>query len=254
MSSSRSPVALLDELRAHEWIDLTHAFDPQIPHSPLFEPERREVLYHHDPGIGSAGHGFLVHRYEFVGQWGTHVDPPAHFVAGLRHQDEIPVQEMLLPLVVLDVEDKVEADPDYCIGLDDLGNWEQRHGRVPSGSFVALHTGWGRRWPDQAAMQNVDESGVAHTPGWSLAVLRELYEHRGIRASGHDMTDTDPASTVSAGPLERYVLGRDCYQIELLANLDLVPPNGAIICATWPKARAGSGFPARVFAIAPRSS
>lgn len=253
MSSARPVLALLDELRAHKWIDLTHPFDPQIPHSPLFEPERREVLYHYQEGVGSSGHGFLAHRYQFVGQWGTHVDPPAHFVVGLRHQDEIPIQEMVLPLVVLDVQDMVANDSDYCIGPHDLDAWERDHGRIPSGSFVALHTGWASRWPDDAAMQNLDENGIAHTPGWSLPVLQELYEKRGIQASGHDMTDTDPGSSVSRGqaPLERYVLSRNRYQIELLANLELVPPCGAVIVATWPKARGGSGFPARVFAIAP---
>src|SRR4051812_43065166 len=101
MSSARPPTMLLGELRSHAWIDLTYAFDAEIPHSPLFEPERREVLYHYEPGVGSAGHGFLAHRYALVGQWGTHVDPPAHFIPGLRTQDQIPVEEMILPLIVL---------------------------------------------------------------------------------------------------------------------------------------------------------
>jgi kynurenine formamidase len=251
----RTPVTLLDELRHYEWIDLTHSFDPGIPHSPLFPAEKRTLLYHYDAGVGAIGDGFLAHRYELVGQWGTHVDPPAHFIPGLRHQDEIPVAEMMLPLIVLDVETKVRTNPDYCVQLEDLARWERHHGRVPPESFVALHTGWGKRWADPAAMRNLDDNGVAHTPGWSLAVLQELYEVRRIRASGHDMTDTDPGHLVSGSgeaPLERYVLSRNCYQIEVLANLDLVPPRGAIIVASWAKARGGSGFPARVFAIAPR--
>jgi kynurenine formamidase len=32
-------------------------------------------------------------------------------------------------------------------------------------------------------------------------------------------------------------------------NLDKVPETGALIMASWPKARGGSGFPARVVAI-----
>ena len=39
--------------------------------------------------------------------------------------------------------------------------------------------------------------------------------------------------------------------IELLANLDKVPEAGAIVVATFPKPKGGSGFPARVFAIVP---
>ncbi|RVB20106.1 cyclase family protein, partial [Mesorhizobium sp. M7A.F.Ca.CA.002.10.1.1] len=49
--------------------------------------------------------------------------------------------------------------------------------------------------------------------------------------------------------LEYYVLSRDCWQIELLANLDKVPEAGALIMASWPKPKAGSGFPARAVAI-----
>jgi kynurenine formamidase len=51
--------------------------------------------------------------------------------------------------------------------------------------------------------------------------------------------------------LERYVLGQNHYQIELLTNLDQVPEAGALIVVTFPKPKGGSGFPARVFAILP---
>jgi kynurenine formamidase len=51
--------------------------------------------------------------------------------------------------------------------------------------------------------------------------------------------------------IERYVLGTNHYQIELLTNLDQVPELGALIVAAFPKPKNGSGFPARVFAILP---
>ena len=38
---------------------------------------------------------------------------------------------------------------------------------------------------------------------------------------------------------------------EVMANLDQVPPKGALIVVTWPKVKDGLGFPARVFAILP---
>ncbi|MGH2544212.1 MAG: hypothetical protein ACRDIB_15555, partial [Ardenticatenaceae bacterium] len=45
----------LSALRACKWIDLTHSFDPSIPHCTSFEPERRTTLYHYDAGIGVRG-------------------------------------------------------------------------------------------------------------------------------------------------------------------------------------------------------
>ncbi|MEV6265088.1 cyclase family protein [Streptomyces sp. NPDC051784] len=228
--------------------DLTHAFRPGQPHYAGFGDERREKVFDLD-----RGDGFAVDRYTLVGQWGTHVDPPAHFVAGARTLDRIPVEEMILPLVVLDITARVDADPDATPTPDDVESWERRNGPVPAGSFVALRTGWSRRWPDPVAMANADEAGVSHRPGWSAEVLRYLIEDAGVTAVGHEQSDTDPGVAASAGDhsLEAYVLGEGRWQIELLAHLDRLPEAGALIVATWPKPYGGSGFPARVFAVQP---
>src|SRR6186713_1461425 len=76
-------------LAGKRYVDLTHAFAPGIPHWPGFPDEKRETLYGYDKGQGSMGSGFLAERYSHVGQWGTHVDPPAHFAKGLRTVDQI---------------------------------------------------------------------------------------------------------------------------------------------------------------------
>ena len=243
----------LKEWQGKEWVDLTHAFESGIPHWPGFPDENRETIYWYTPNVGSEGYGFFAQVYTHVGQWGTHADPPAHFIQGLRTLDQIEVKEMMMPLVVLDVHTQVADNPDYTVTMDDVKAWEDQYGPVPEGAFVALRTDWSKRWPDAAAMQNKDESGVAHYPGWSLEVLKYLYEERKITASGHETTDTDPGVATSKDDysLEAYVLGQDHYQIELLTNLDQVPVAGAIVVASFPKPQNGSGFPARVFAILP---
>ncbi|MBJ7472414.1 MAG: cyclase family protein [Solirubrobacteraceae bacterium] len=246
-------IELLAELRSCRWVDLTHAFEPGIPHFHLFPDEQRTTLFDFDEGSGTLGHGFLAHEYRHIGQWGTHVDPPGHFVRDGRALDDIGVEEMILPLAVLDVREQVRSDPDYSVDAAFIRGYEERHGPIPAGAFVALNTGWAERWPDGDAMQNRDAAGVAHYPGWGVDALELLVEGRGITAIGHDMTDTDPGVRVSAGeyPAEVYILGADRWQIELLASLDQVPPAGALIVASWPKPRGGSGFPARVFALVP---
>jgi kynurenine formamidase len=234
-------------------VDLTHAFAPGIPHWPGFPDEKRETIYHYDKGRGSMGAGFLAEVYTHVGQWGTHVDPPAHFVRGLRTVDEIELKEMILPLVVIDVHEEAAKNHDYTLTLERVKKWEKDHGAIPEGSFVAMRTDWSKRWPDPAAMANKDKDGVAHYPGWSKEALQYLYEERKITASGHEPTDTDPGVATSKGDysLETYVLGTNHYQIEMLANLDQVPESGAIVIVSFPKPKGGSGFPARVFAIVP---
>lgn len=243
----------MHSLKTKQFVDLTHSFEPGIPHWPGFPDEKRETLYWYEEGVGTLGSGFYAQKYCLVGQWGTHVDPPAHFVKGLRTIDRIDVKEMILPLVVIDLHEKVYLDPDYTITIDDVKVWESKHGPIPEGAFVAMRTDWSRHWPDMAAMLNKDAEGVAHYPGWSMEVLKYLYEERKITASGHETTDTDPGIATSRGDysLETYILRQNRYQIELLTNLDKVPETGALVVVAFPKPEGGSGFPARVFAILP---
>lgn len=235
-------------MQRKRWVDLTHAFAPGIPHWFGFPDEQRETLYYYDEGVGSIGsYGIYIQKFSHVGQWGTHADAPAHFVRGRRMLDQIDVKEMLLPLVVIDIHEKVAKKPDYAVTMDDVKAWEAKHGTIPEGCFVALRSDWSKRWPDDRAMQNEDSAGVKHFPGWSMPVLKYLYEDRKITASGHETTDNGPGNM----DMERYVLDTDHYQIELLTNLDQVPEIGALIVAAFPKPKNGTGFPARVFAILP---
>ena len=234
-------------LHAARFVDLTHGFRPGIPHWTGYRDETVEPLFTREKD------GFLAQRFSLFGQWGTHVDAPAHFIAGGRTVDQIRPEEMLLRLVVLDIHAQAARDPDYVVTMADVRAWEARHGPIPAGAFVALRTDWSKRWPDDRAIHNPDAKGVFHYPGWSLPVLRYLYEQRHIGASGHETTDTDPGLATSKDDysLERYVLSTDHYQIELLDHLDQVPEAGALVLVSSPKPVGGSGFPARVIAIAP---
>ena len=237
-------------LKTKRWVDLTHSFAPGIPHWHGFPDEERETLYYYDEGVGSIGSGIWIHRYSHVGQWGTHADPPAHFVRGTRTLDQIDVKEMVLPLVVIDIHDKAAKKADYAVAIEDIRAWESKHGKVPEGCFVALRTDWSKRWPDPRAMLNQDSTGERF-PGWSMPVLKYLFEERKITACGHETSDNAPGIIDPDMAMERYVLGTNHYQIELLANLDQVPEHGALIVAVFPKPKNGTGFPARAFAILP---
>jgi len=240
-------------LAGKRYVDLTHDFAPGIPRWPGFPDETRKTIYWYEKRPNTMGTGFFSELFTHVGQWGTHVDPPAHFVKGLRTVDQIEPKEMLLPLVVIDVHDQAARNPDYTLALERVKKWERDHGPVPAAAFVAMRTDWSKRWPDSARMENKDVSGIAHYPGWSLPALKYLYEERKITASGHETTDTDPGIATSKDDysLETYVLSTNHYQIELLTNLDQVPEAGAIAVVGFPKPKGGSGFPARVFAIVP---
>ena len=135
------------------------------------------------------GRRVFAEIFTHVGQWGTHVDPPAHFHKGLRTVDQIELKEMILPLVCIDVHEECAKNPDYTLTLERVKKWETEHGKIPTGSFVAMRTDWSRRWPGAEKMANKDGQGVAHYPGWSLPVLKYLYEESKITASGHETTE-----------------------------------------------------------------
>jgi kynurenine formamidase len=236
-----------NQIRPRQFVDLTHAFSSGIPRWPGFPAEERKTIYTYEED------GFFAELFTHVGQYGTHCDPPGHFHKGLRMVDEIPVKEMILPLVVIDCSRKVAANPDYQLVLGDVGVWEGKHGRIPAGSFVAMRSDWHKRFADFDAFYNKDDKGQAHYPGWTIDALKFLFDERGVTAIGHEPIDADAAVAQKEGffSCESYVLETNRFQVELIANLDKVPEAGALLVCSWPKPRAGSGFPARLFAIIP---
>ena len=157
--------------------------------------------------------------------------------------DKIPLKDMILPLVVLDDTPYLAKDPNHAFSLDDLEAWERQHGRVPKGAFAALRTDMYKDWDADA-----ERFKRSPFPAWSLETIKFLYEQRGVTATGHESMDTDTTDKMDA---ETYILQHGHYQIEVMANLDKVPPTGALIVVSWPKVRNGLGFPARAFAILP---
>lgn len=181
--------------------------------------------------------------YTLVGQYGTHVDPPAHFSANGQTLDELPVKDMILPLVVFDITPILAEEPNHALTVDDIEAWEQLHGRVPEGSFAALRTDMSKDWD-----MNPEYFERHPFPGWSLEAVEFLYNQRGVVATGHESLDADVTEDMQS---ETWLLRDGHWQIEAMTNLDQVPATGALLVASWPKPKDGLGFPARVFAILP---
>jgi kynurenine formamidase len=188
-------------------------------------------------------HGFRSNFFSIVGQYGTHVDPPAHFAPGGITLDKIPVSQMILPLVVFDDTKYFDKDKNHALTVDDIKEWEKEHGQVPKGAFAALRTDMYKNWD-----ANPERFKRVPFPAWSLNAVKFLCKERGVTAIGHESLDTDATEKMES---ETWLLNNGNYQIEVMANLDKVPATGAIIVVTWPKVENGFGFPARAFAILP---
>ncbi len=238
----------LEQLKTATWVDLTHTFDETIPCFSEFERAKVSTLFN------VADDGFYVQNWNIVTQYGTHIDAPIHFVEKTRYLHEIDLKELVLPLVVLDFSQEVAADADFILTRDHIKQWELEHGSIEPGTFVAFRSDWSKRWPDIEHFENKDAEGQLHLPGWGLDALQYLLEDRQVQSIGHETFDTDASvDVVKNGDIvgERYVLGQDTYQLELLTNLDQLPTRGAIIYAISPKPNKAPGFPVRAFAIKP---
>jgi kynurenine formamidase len=232
-------------IASKKFVDLTHSFSPDTPvwsgfgqakFTPAYDPKtKRPYTIKQD--------GFRTTYYDMVGQYGTHVDPPAHFAENGITMDKIPLKEMILPLIVLDDTPYLKKDPNHAFSVADLRAWEKRYGRVPRGSFVALRTDMYKDWDANSARFKRQPF-----PAWAFETIKFLYEQRGVTATGHESLDTDTTEKMLS---ETYILQHGHYQIEVMANLDKVPPKGALIVVSWPKVKNGLGFPARAFAILP---
>lgn len=225
-------------------IDCTWTLAPDIPSWPGegLIPFRREVVATVDrDGFASA----LYHTPEHLG---THVDAPAHFLAGGATIEELRARQLVAPAVVVDVRGSVDRDPDYTLQIADLEAWEQAHGPMPRDSIVLLLTGWGERWPDTSRVRNAGEDGVMHFPGFSPASLDWLLEHVEPRALGIDTLSVDPGRSRDF-PVHKKGGGAGLFFLENVAHLEALPPRGSTMVVAPVKIEGATGGQARVLAF-----
>jgi len=244
-ADDKSLADALKVIQGKQFVDLTHRFSPTTPVWGGFGQATMSAAC--DPKTNAPytieKDGFRTTFYSMVGQYGTHVDPPAHFRTDGLTMDEIPLKEMILPLIVFDVTPMLDKDPNHALSVDDVQACEKVHGRVPAGAFAALRTGMSKDWESNPARFK-----RSPFPAWSLAAIKFLFEERHVTTIGHESLDTDTTDSMDS---ETWILKQNHFQIEAMTNLDKVPATGAVIVVTWPNVEHGFGFPARAFAILP---
>jgi kynurenine formamidase len=238
--------SVYDDALAHaKYIDLTHTLTPSIPVWKGFASSRFGPAL--NPATGKAYRyatdGFEATRYELgTDQFGTQLDPPAHWAPEYPSIDELPPTYAVRPLVVISIVDQVAKDPGYALQVSDVEAWEKVHGRVPAGSVVMVRSDWSKEWPDPGlATRTV-------FPGVSLTALQFLHEQRHILFHGHEPLDTDCTPTLES---EHWLMHHGYTQAEGVTNLDKVPAVGCLVTIGYPKLKGGLGGYARYVAICP---
>jgi len=224
-------------------VDLTHTMSADFPTfmgKPGIEM-RREFEFKKDR--------FNLFWWHIVEHAGTHLDAPIHFSEAGLSADRLPVEQLVVPLAVVNVMYQAEQDADYQLSREDLANWETRHGRLPAGCCVALHSGWGRlATADPARFVGRDVNGTLHFPGFAPEAAAWLLKERQVAGIAVDTMSLDHGASRDFNTHQLWLpSGR--WGLENVANLDNVPEAGATLVVGAAKVKDSTGGLARVIAL-----
>ena len=240
-----------------EVVDLTA---PLSSDTPLLElpPEfgqtarfQLEEISHYDDR-GPAWYWNNFHTGEHTG---THFDAPIHWVTGKDQADvaTVPVGAFVAPAVVIDVVDRVAADPNFLIEVEHLEAFAAEHGPLPERGWLLCRTGWSSRTTQQEMINNTETGPTS--PGLSAECARWVAEESSLQGVGVETIGTDAGAAHSFDPpfpCHSFLLGNGKYGLAQLQNLDRLPPTGSMVIAAPLRIVNGSGSPVRVLALVER--
>jgi kynurenine formamidase len=239
------------DLAKAEVIDLTYAYDAKTLYWPSSEGtfELKQLAY------GQTEGGYFYSSYAFCTpeHGGTHLDAPIHFAANKRTVDQVPVRQLIAPVVVIDVASKAAGNVDYTLTADDVRQWEARHGAIERGTIVLLHTGWGTRWGDRKSYFGDDTPKATdklHFPSYGTEAASLLVTERHVGALGVDTASIDYGQSRDF-MVHRIANEADVPGLENVANVERLPARGAWLVALPVKIGGGSGGPVRIVALVP---
>jgi kynurenine formamidase len=235
-------------------LDMTYSFGGDSIYWPTGKSFKSEKTFW---GTNDRGWWYASNNYGANEHGGTHVDAPIHFAKGGRTIDRIPLQEWIGPAVKIDVTRQCANNHDYLLKVEDIKNFEKKYGEIPAGAWVIMYTGIGTRfYPDKQKVLGTEVTGAEAVkylsfPGFSLESVKFLLKERDVKGIALDTPSIDYGKSKDF-LVHREWLGADKLAIENIANLDKLPPTGAILYPIPMLIKNGTGAPARIFAILPQ--
>lgn len=208
-------------------VDLTHPFVNGMPVYPgLPEPTFRTV--------GSVPiDGYVMTELHLLNHIGTHVDAPAHRIAGGDTLEDMPLERFVTHALTINVADRVP-------GPLPLAELEPQLHHLHAGDILFLCSDNARNWGTEA-----------YWTGWSYPDVECAHAlvDTGISAIGFDGPSAGPVPSTTLD-LHRLWLSSGRMIIVNVANLTALPARAQVVVAPIRLAH-GDGAPARVFALVP---
>lgn len=254
-SAPPSSTSALELLASGTWVDLSHGFSEKTIYWPTAKPFTLDVV---SAQRTPAGYYYASNDFTTSEHGGTHLDAPRHFAEGRHTTDQVPLDNLIGPAVVVDVQARADENADYRLDRVALDEWERSHGRIPDRSIVLIRTGWSSRWPDKARYLGTTKTGAAgvaelHFPGIDSSAARWLAAERRARAVGIDTPSIDYGQSKTFDT-HVILMGANVPAFENVTALDRLPPTGAFVVALPMKIEGGSGGPLRIVALVPPSA
>ncbi|HET7220926.1 MAG TPA: cyclase family protein [Vicinamibacterales bacterium] len=240
------------DLSKYQTIDLSHEYGPRTLYWPTATSKFK--LDAEANGQTPGGWFYASNTLSTPEHGGTHLDAPHHFSEKGRTTEQIPLDQLVAPAVVIDVAAQAAKNRDYRLTRDDVLLFEKTGGAIARGSIVLLRTGWSRHWPDAKAYLGDDTPGDASKlsfPSYGVEAARLLVEEHGVAALGIDTASIDYGRSTDF-QVHRVAAARNVPGFENLTNLDRLPARGAFVIALPMKIAGGSGGPLRAIALVPR--
>jgi kynurenine formamidase len=249
--STSALMAQTIDLQNSKIVDLSHTYNDKTlywPNSPT-KFEHKELAF----GETEAGYFYSAFTLATPEHGGTHLDAPIHFDRDGNSVEKIPLKQLILPAIVIDVSEKAAENRDYLMQVSDIEAFEKKHGKIPAGSAVLLRTRWDQYWPDAKTYLGDDTPGKTtdlHFPSFGVEATKFMIEERGIALIGIDTASIDYGPSQDF-EVHQVVGAKNIPDLENLTNLDELPATGATLIALPMKIEGGSGAPVRAIAIVP---
>lgn len=220
-------------------IELTHTLDENSPSWDEGCGFSSSIALDYTDCSGKTS--FRVQHLTMPAGMGTHMDAPAHCCPDGLAIDQIPLDQLVAPCVVIDVSQK--AHELYSVTLQDVVDFEKTHGLIQPDSFVILKTGWSRFWKDPILYRN------NHKFPSVTAETATLLVSRGIVGLGIDTLSPDRPD--EGYPVHHIVLGSGRYLVENIAPSEQLPSTGSFVMALPLKIRESTEAPMRFIGLLP---